>query len=1385
MEQQDILKNLNRTRAEFSKLEPQEQMLLLTLALSGEPMAASQTIGLFEGLLKSAKSLQKEVTKLTKFSTLMEGLLQKFWINKYNKGYFIQEGMETVVIQECMKNRWFDTFLEAFRKENPLEGKYIFFGAGRRYPLLRETRISYLRGDNEGIEKYLPLMRELEGKVAGMSGQVNDLFFKPFLVEEFLRLQTRLQFLILERYLVLSLLNLDPAVDIGLVLNELISKSDDPAIQNFCYETGIFLELLKGDMHAAEKFAESWSKMAWGPGALGLVEFFKGNYPKAVSLFDQGLQDLRKITGQRTIYYPLWTGIFYILTLVKSKDLTQLEFVKAILKKQNGVSGSLGGIYSFLNALPYVVINDFDPAQKLLGAARSFEKPLDTLFHNLCRHWGNLPIPEIDKGRLESAYQFARDGDYKWLQMEYAGLISTLKNESIAYKTEFEDLQQKMGILSLQNLIEKDEEWKEILRALTYLGQNNKNGISKAESRLVWYFDFISKQVYPYEQRMGKNGAWSGGRKVGLKRIRDREIDGMLPQDHKVAATAVEEIRSYYGTDLHLNYDVALEALVGHPYLFLCDTNDVHCEFVLGEPEMVISEVEGRIELKFPADKKGAGLVVTRETPTRFKLTKFNQTHLRIAEIFGKKSVTLPKEAKKELAKVVEGISGLVNVHADLKDLGQNIKKVKLNKGLYVHLLPIGDGFRLEFLQKPLGAEGPVYRPGQGGESVISNLKGTPVQTSRNLGEEVSLAQGIIQKCPELRRLDNGNFLWEIDDAEQCLQVLLEIQPLKESKEIQLEWPEGEKLKVGQQVSFEQLKLRVSKKRDWFGLSGELQLPGGKIIEIQELLKRLQTAKGRFVEISDGQFIALTLEFQKKLGEAEGFLRSNKSGLEFHPLAALSLQDLVGKAGEFLGDKNWKDQIRHIEKARDLKPVVPSTLKAELREYQQEGFAWLSRLAHWGVGACLADDMGLGKTMQALALILTRAEKGPTLVVAPSSVTRNWAAEVSKFAPTLKPVIFGLGDRKALMAGLGPFDILLTSYGLMQQEVELMASVPWETIVLDEAQAIKNVTTKRFKSAMQLDGKFKIIASGTPVENHLGELWALFQFINPGFLGTYEDFSSRFAIPIEKNDDKARRRQLQALIKPFILRRRKSQVLEELPPKTEISLQVEMSEDEAALYEIHRRQAVEALETGADNGLPQNLQILAEIMRLRRLCCNPRLVVPNSPIESSKLKVFGKLVEELVENGHKVLVFSQFVGHLELIQEKLRELKLTWQYLDGSTPPAKRQEAINAFQAGKGDVFLISLKAGGTGLNLTAADYVIHMDPWWNPAVEDQASDRAHRIGQQRPVTIYRLIMENTIEEKIVKLHADKRDLADSLLEGPDSSAKLSAKELLALIKEI
>jgi SNF2 family DNA or RNA helicase len=533
--------------------------------------------------------------------------------------------------------------------------------------------------------------------------------------------------------------------------------------------------------------------------------------------------------------------------------------------------------------------------------------------------------------------------------------------------------------------------------------------------------------------------------------------------------------------------------------------------------------------------------------------------------------------------------------------------------------------------------------------------------------------------------------------------------------------------------------------------------------------------------------LGLTEDLKKSLQKLKYISDSSENKL--HKLAMSSVLDLE-KAGAAVGkDSAWQEYIDKLKTFNKLKIKLPKNFTAQLRDYQYEGFVWLSRLAYLGAGACLADDMGLGKTVQTIALMASQAKAKPCLVIAPTSVVSNWQAELDKFTTGLNSIILSeLGaqndKRKELISSLKPGDILLCSYGLLQTQIDLLKEVEFSMVVLDESQAIKNPLTKRAQAAKLLKADFRLVLSGTPIENNLTELWSQFDFINPGLLSSLKNFQGKFANAIEINKDKVAQASLKQLIQPYILRRTKNEVLQDLPPKIEQTIRIEFDPDEAAFYEVLRQKAIDKLENSQeDNVGKRKLQILAEMSKLRRACCHPSLVEAPGEYVGSKNKEFLELVTNLKSNSHKALVFSQYTSYLKLLAQSLDLMELNYLYLDGSTPAKKRKELVKEFQTGNADLFLLSLKAGGSGLNLTEADYVIHLDPWWNPAVEDQATDRAHRIGQNKTVNVYRLIMKSTIEEKILKLHDTKRELADELLSDADMTAKLSDKELLEMMK--
>ena len=1120
-------------------------------------------------------------------------------------------------------------------------------------------------------------------------------------------------------------------------------------------------------------------------GLRGFVAFLQGDDATAVSHYESGLALQRKSSGKKKIFYTGFSGYFFILALIRSANPQRLEqareYLDIVAKRKgenfNQIYWLLGLLVTFLQGQPTVMKQHETSALLRQGS------PFQQYLFALVLHWTGSDHAADHAMNLAGLSLKAGKAGYAWLASEMLLLHETLAEKTQEPPSFFAE----RGVVSMISLIKKRSSWENALEALIGMGRPGERGETsqKKGSRLVWQLSqqHESVEIQPLEQKLSASGNWSKGRTVALKRLKNDadQFDYLSIQDRNVCLAIVYERYGYYGGESYfMDTDRALPALAGHPYLFLNAADNQRLELVRGEPELLVTRKGKQVILtltpELPQEQEN---LIVRESATRWKVVEITQEHRRIASVLGS-GLKVPADAEERVKAAIAALATRLTIHSDIG--GElPIESVPVDGRIVIQLRPHGDGLSVELLVRPFGEAGPAFRPGVGGETVVAELLGKRLQTRRDPTEESAVAQRVIKALPTLHSAESDGCEWSLGDPENCLELLLELQELPDDTVVF--WPEGERLRVSRQVSSSRLSLSIKQAKDWFALTGELTLDDGQLLDMRKLVELAGLERGRFLPLEDGTYLALTSEFRRRLDELRAFSEEQGKGLRFHPLAAPALEDFLAEAGKVTIDSGWKKLLDRLHSGEELQPIIPSTLQATLRDYQMEGFAWLARLAHWGVGACLADDMGLGKTLQALALILTRATAGPTLVVAPTSVCINWEAECARFAPTLTVRTFGPGDRAKFLESLIPFDLVVCSYGLLQQEAELLSRIRWETLLLDEAQAIKNMATQRSQAAMSLQAGFRFITTGTPLENHLGELWNLFRFINPGLLGSHKSFSNRFSGPIERQQDKKARGHLKTLIRPFILRRTKSQVLQELPSRTEIIHHVELSGEEMAFYEALRQQAVEKLSSADGSEGDKRFRILAELMRLRRACCNPRLVMPQVGLHGAKLTAFTEIVEELLEGGHKALVFSQFVDHLAIIRQELELRKISYQYLDGSTPIKERQKSVTSFQAGEGDLFLISLKAGGVGLNLTAADYVIHMDPWWNPAVEDQAADRAHRIGQKRPVTVYRLVTANTIEEKIVRLHQEKRDLATSLLEGSDVSTRISAEELLELIR--
>lgn len=615
--------------------------------------------------------------------------------------------------------------------------------------------------------------------------------------------------------------------------------------------------------------------------------------------------------------------------------------------------------------------------------------------------------------------------------------------------------------------------------------------------------------------------------------------------------------------------------------------------------------------------------------------------------------------------------------------------------------------------------------------------------------------------------------LWIAFNDGKALEIVSKIEEQKGQADFIVEWPSfltKKNYEIAAPLGSQNLKVSIGEKKDWLSVEGWLELDDGHKLSLKELLKTIKR-RNNYIKLPDGRWSLIPDHFKDKLqplAESVEFDDNDEMSLD---ISALDDEARLAAIEQFPfqeSSKKFWSMVARARKSQGLAIPLPKGLQVELRPYQKDGFRWLARLAEWGLGACLADDMGLGKTIQTLAVLLARKERGPSLVIAPSSLSYNWQSEAAKFTPDLRVIQMRELSGRGQGINFGPGDLVIASYGMVMRYAENLAETRWNVLVLDEAQNIKNAQTKTAAAVQTIDADWKLALSGTPIENHLGDLWSLFRTISPGLFGEWDKFKKSYVFPIEREDSAAAKKRLKNKIAPFVLRRMKKDYLTELPPKTEVDLWIDLSPEEQSAYDAMRGEAIEKVQSLVDEDpeAKTQMQILAALTRLRQAACHRSLVDESWEGSSSKVEALNGRLLELKESGNAALVFSQFTRFLKLIHAELNQLGLRVLYLDGSTPAKERLRLVDAFQSGNYDVFLISLKAGGTGLNLTRASYVFHLDPWWNPAIENQASDRAYRMGQKEAVTIYRMRSRGTIEELIHAMHGEKRALVESVLEG-------------------
>jgi superfamily II DNA or RNA helicase len=1165
--------------------------------------------------------------------------------------------------------------------------------------------------------------------------------------------------------------------------------------------------LLRGDESIVEAQLQS-PELSQGPLASSIaasLALLRGEDALALEGFEKAAGLLQGQSGKKKAVgsLPRMFALFHGLALLRRGTADDFAMVaRQAAACQRDRSYEFHASATMLKSLAETAMAPIkaETARHMLQPVKAADS-MSLLLRGLYAAW--FPVADIERDfllpHMIHASRIAAANQYTWLAEQYLWVAHRLSESlisSMQAKPEewlgFKPFavppcpQKREHARPLVELFDSKPGWQLALQALELLAgmRRESDATDSAQERIVWRVTPENSLIEAALQKRTATG-WSSGRRIALKQLLPDGAQHALlsARDRQVAAHVREDISTGWGGYVDRSYHIdpiALLDLAGHPLVFVEPELDRPAELVRGEVRLRAETTGDRLLIRMdPPDITDRPRLV--KEAQRWVVYCLDKHQREIAKVVGN-ALAIPENGKQQTLEVLGRLAQWFTVQSSEQ---LNAQMVPADPTPWLRLVPNGTGLSVTATVRPLGEAGPVLPTAHGTKTLVSQVHGTPLQTERDLTVEQARLDEVLRDCPvlQLSQIEPGSFA--LGEPEQCLELVSQLRRVGDG--VHVEWPYGKTFALRSSIGRKSLRGSLKHEGGWFVASGTVTVDSELSLELQQLVELLANGSDRFLKLESGEYVEIEQEL-RELVEALRIAeqrRDKKKQLAIPMSALASLEQLTSEQSGLKLDATAADWRQRFDAAFSKPLPIPRGLQAELRDYQVEGYRWLARLAELDLGACLADDMGLGKTVEIIALLLRRGSAGPVLVVAPTSVCDNWRREVERFAPSLEVRDYLGTNRAQALKKLGKRQIVVTSYTILQQDGETLQAIDWATIVLDEAQFIKNAETLRAKAAYALRAPMRIVATGTPIENHPSDLWSLFHFLNPHLLGSYQRFQKRFGRAAESNDETGTRqkKELRRVIKPFILRRTKAQVLEDLPPLTEIRHTVNLSPAETHLYEVLRKRALAKL-AKTDKTQQNRVQVLAELMRLRRLCCHPVLVAPEANLESSKLNAFMELVEELLANQHRALVFSQFVDFLALARKMLDDRGIKYQYLDGSTPQKQRAINVDAFQNGDGDLFLISLKAGGFGLNLTGADYVIHLDPWWNPATEQQASDRAHRIGQERPVTVYRLVTAGTIEERIVALHHRKRELANSLLEGAEGAAKISEKELMDLLAE-
>lgn len=1096
---------------------------------------------------------------------------------------------------------------------------------------------------------------------------------------------------------------------------------------------------------------------------VAIHQLYTGDLDSALSLFAKAMKQQTNV--KNAFGHPL-LNYFYGIALYKDHKRSGDDKSTARLaafKKQQAIR--MGDD----NILIRLLLDEIDsPAE---SATNNVETRIDTLlnrkdtpFHySMCyiaAHFFGIKLQH------EGVYHSARIIQHemsKWLPIGSEGRSELM----LIY-----------GGKAVVSTLRRKESWEMMLEDVSKVMAKD---VKEEKRRVAYYVQDHNIQSIE-EQVLGKTGEWRNTKLLSLTQMTLSGYDCMDATDVMIASALA-----------HSTDETEIEILVAHlrdtDRLYIGQSYDgraVQAVVHQDNPKLVFSGSGTTILVTTNCKTSERGDVmkntVRQDGNDSFTLVTVNPLQKDIMNKILRQGV-FPSSAILGLRNMMNSLQGVIDVVDNIPD--DVLEVTETSKGVIaVRIVPEKDEFLITLRSIAMDNGLQRFVPAEGDELVFDEEDGMARCIRRDMEKEYENLQQINNL---IRNMGNAEVMSYTDSKiwmkEDLLKLIVFVSENRDR--FLIEWPEGRALKLLGTVSKADITVNVESDKEWFTVDGEVR-NNNLHLTLNALVSACSNSDIEgFVKLSDDEYVRMSEKLKRHIAAMETLLHRSSESLTVPKFQVGALASIIKGLNVNL-DAKYREFEQKTKEAYAIDPDVPDGLNATLRGYQKDGFRWMCRLSEWGAGACLADDMGLGKTIQAIAFLLHKSADGPSLVVAPKSVVPNWVSELMKFAPSLNIINLSTETRRQkAVSGAGKGDVVMCTYGLMASQAQTIIRKDWNVVCLDEAHQIKNRTTMVSKAAMEIKAANRIIMTGTPLQNNLGELWNLFQFINPGLLGDWSVFRDSFMV---SGLDERHRELLKDMTTPFVLRRTKEDVLAELPEKIVHQHMVELTEDEMKVYEEMRRMAevkFKKYKTRKERAEAKELklQFFTELTKLRLASCSMKLVHERWSEESSKITELMQILGNLMSNpDNNILIFSQFTSFLEMIKPRLRERNMEFLYLDGQTPLDKRREYVDDFQNNRCRLFLSSLKAGGLGINLTRANYVILLDPWWNPAIENQAMDRAHRLGQQRVVTVIRLVSEQTIEEKITRLHEEKQHLSDEILEGTGESHKLTYEDIMDMV---